>query len=101
MKTEILGFLGRFRGGFSSWKRWVLLAVLTFCLIPPFVRADGISDILSLFQTITHTLEGPIGGVLNEMQKLNAAINNSISHQPDPLVHQRYAGALHRPDVAN
>ena len=76
MKTEILGFLGRFRGGFSSWKRWVLLAVLTFCLIPPFVRADGISDILSLFQTITHTLEGPIGGVLNEMQKLNAAINN-------------------------
>lgn len=76
MKTEILRFLGRFRGGFSSWKRWVLLLVLTFCLIPPFVRADGISDILSLFQTITHTLEGPIGGVLNEMQKLNAAINN-------------------------
>jgi hypothetical protein len=50
--------------------------VLTLCLIAPAVRADGVGDILSLFQNITHTLQGPIGGVLNEMQKLNVAINN-------------------------
>jgi hypothetical protein len=40
------------------------------------MRADGIGDILLLFHTITSTLQGPIGGVLNEMQKVSAAINN-------------------------
>ena len=76
MKPKILKFLGRFQGEFSRRKRWLLMTVLTLCLIPRAVSVDGIGDILSLFQTITHTLQGPIGGVLSEMQKLNAAINN-------------------------
>lgn len=90
MKTKLLKFLGRFRGGFSRRKGWLLVAVLTLCLIPPSVRADGIGDILSLFQTITHTLQGPIGGVLNEMEALNAAMNNFRQQiiWPLSLIHQ-------------
>jgi hypothetical protein len=52
------------------------LSVLALSLILPAARADGIGDILSLFQTITHTLQGPIGSVLGEMQKISAAINH-------------------------
>jgi hypothetical protein len=76
MKTKMMDFLRKPQCRFSAPRRWALAVVLTLCLIPPAVRADGIGDILSLFQAITHTLQGPIGGVLNEMQKLNAAINN-------------------------
>jgi hypothetical protein len=32
-------------------------------------------DILSLFHTITSTLQGPIGGALREMRKVSAAVN--------------------------
>jgi hypothetical protein len=76
MKTKTVKFLSTVQNRFRPLKRWVLAVVVILCLLPPAVRADGIGDILSLFQTITHTLQGPIGGVLNEMQKLNAAINN-------------------------
>ena len=76
MKTRMLNFLRKARSRFNPPRRWALAVVLTLCLIAPAVRADGVGDILSLFQNITHTLQGPIGGVLNEMQKLNVAINN-------------------------
>lgn len=76
MKTKTLKFLGNLQLTLSRRRRLVLVGVFVACLIPPAVRADGMGDILSLFQTITHTLQGPIGGVLTEMQKLNAAINN-------------------------
>ena len=76
MRKKTLEFLRNLQCRFNSRRRWVLAVVVTLCLIPSAVRADGIGDILSLFQTITHTLQGPIGGVLGEMQKLNAAINN-------------------------
>lgn len=76
MKTKMTDLLRKAQCRLSPPSRWALAVVLTLCLIPPTVRADGIGDILSLFQTITHTLQGPIGGVLNEMQKLNSAINN-------------------------
>jgi len=76
MKTKTLELLRKLQNRLSLRRRLVLLAVATLCLIPLTARADGIGDILSLFQNITHTLQGPIGGVLNEMQKVNAAINN-------------------------
>jgi hypothetical protein len=76
MRKKTLEFLRNLQCKFNSRRRWVLAVAVTLCLIPPAVRADGIGDILSLFQTITHTLQGPVGGVLNEMQKLNVAINN-------------------------
>jgi hypothetical protein len=76
MRTKTLEFLRNLQHRLSHRRRWLWVAVATLCLIPPAARAEGIGDILSLFQTITHTLQGPIGGVLGEMQKLNAAINN-------------------------
>jgi hypothetical protein len=76
MKTTTLEFLHNLQRRFSHNRRRLLAVVVAVCLIPPAVRADGIGDILTLFQTITHTLQGPIRGVLNEMQKLNTAINN-------------------------
>jgi len=55
-----------------------LLAVLVVALVlaPPAARAIGIGDILYLLQTITSTLQGPIGGALSEMRTLSAAVNN-------------------------
>jgi hypothetical protein len=76
MRTKTLEFLRGLLYQFTGRRRRVLAVVVLLCLISPALRADGIGDILTLFQTITHTLQGPIGGVLGEMQKLNAAINN-------------------------
>ena len=76
MKRKLLEFVRNLQSGFSPRKRLLLVVVATLCLIPPALQADGIGDILSLFQTISHTLQGPIGGVLSEMQKLSIAINN-------------------------
>src|SRR5712664_3451837 len=55
-----------------------LLAVLVVALVlaPTAARAAGVGDILSLFQTITSTFQGPIGGALSEMRKLSAAVNS-------------------------
>lgn len=76
MRTKTLQFLHNLQHKLSRRNRALIVVVLALCLIPPVVRADGIGDILSLFQTITHTLQGPIGGVLNEVQKVSTAINN-------------------------
>jgi hypothetical protein len=76
MKTKSLEFLRNFQRRFNNRKRALMVGVLALSLILPAARADGIGDILSLFQTITHTLQGPIGGVLGEMQKISAAINH-------------------------
>lgn len=70
---EVLRHLHRRLG---ERRRWLLAIVAVACLIPPLARADGIADILSLFQTITHTLQGPIGGALGEIQKISTTINN-------------------------
>lgn len=76
MRTKTLQFLHNLQHKSSRRNRQLIAVILALCLIPPAVRADGIGDILSLFQTITHTLQGPIGGVLNEVQKVSIAINN-------------------------
>lgn len=76
MRTSVLELLGHLQPRLSRSRRWLLAIVAAACLIAPLSRADGIGDILSLFQTITHTLEGPIGGALGEIQKVSTAINN-------------------------
>lgn len=76
MRTKTLQFLHNLHHKLSRRNRPMIVVVLALCLVPPALRADGIGDILSLFQTITHTLQGPIGGVLNEVQKVSTAINN-------------------------
>ncbi len=107
MKMKTLELLRNFQHRFSRSRRWLFVAVITLCLIPSTTRADGIGDILSLFHTITSTLQGPIGGALSEMRKVSAAGQqfSPADHlafgpdQPDEIVCQCNAGALHRPDV--
>jgi hypothetical protein len=76
MKTKTLELLRNFQHRLSRSRRWLFVAVVTLCLIPSNSRADGIGDILSLFHTITSTLQGPIGGALSEMRNLSVAIDN-------------------------
>ena len=76
MKTKPLEVLRSLEHRLSRSRRWLFVAAITLCLIPSNTRADGIGDILSLFHTITSTLQGPIGDVLSEMRKVSAAVNN-------------------------
>ena len=64
------------QSGFARSKRLLAVLIIAVVLAPTAVRADGIGDILSLFHTITSTLQGPIGGALSEMRKISAAVNN-------------------------
>jgi hypothetical protein len=76
MRTKTPQCLRNLHQRLSQRRRWLLAAALGICLAAPAAWGDGIGDILSLFQTITHTLQGPIGGVLGEIQKVSASINN-------------------------
>ena len=76
MKTKTLEFLRNFQYRSSRHRRWLLVAVISMCLISSNTRADGMGDILSLFRTITSTLQGPIGDALTEMRKVSTAVNN-------------------------
>ena len=76
MKLKTLELFRNFQHRLSHSRRWLFVAVITLCLLPSTTRADGIVDILSLFHTITNTLQGPIGGALSEMRKVSAAVNN-------------------------
>lgn len=76
MRMKTLAFLRDIQHRLGRRRRWLLAMVAAACLIPPLARADGIGDILSLFQTISQTLQGPIGAVLGEIQKINTTINN-------------------------
>jgi hypothetical protein len=76
MKMKALEILRNSQKQLSRSSRWLLVGVITLCLIPSTTRADGVGDILSLFHTITSTLQGPIGGALSEMRKVSAAVNN-------------------------
>src|SRR5256885_17053458 len=60
---------------FGSGKRLLAIAVIGLCLLPATARAAGIGDILSLFQTITSTIQGAIGGALSGIHTLNSTIN--------------------------
>jgi hypothetical protein len=76
MKMKALELLRNFQHRLNRSRRWLFVIVITLLLIPSSTRADGIGDILSLFHTITSTLQGPIGGALSEMRKVSAAVNN-------------------------
>jgi hypothetical protein len=76
MKMRALALLRTFHLRLSRSRRWLFLPVIALCLIPLNTRADGIGGILFLFHTITSTLQGPIGGALNEMRKVSAEVND-------------------------
>ncbi len=76
MRTQTLEGLRNLQHRLRQRRRWLLAVVVAACMIAPLARADGIGDILSLFQTITRTLQGPIGGVLGDIKKVTTTINN-------------------------
>jgi hypothetical protein len=76
MKMKTLELLRNLHRRLSRSRPWLFVVVITLCLLSSTTRADGIGDILSLFHTITSTLQGPIGGALSEMRKVSAAVNN-------------------------
>jgi hypothetical protein len=76
MKTKILAFLRNFQYRSYRCRRWLLVALISVCLIPSNTRAQGIADILLLLHNITSALQGPIGDALSEMRKVSTAVNN-------------------------
>ncbi len=76
MKMKTLELLRNLQYRLNRSRRWLFVVVIAWCLIPLSARATGIGAILSLFQTITSTLQGSIGGALSEMRNLSAATNN-------------------------
>jgi hypothetical protein len=61
---------------FHHKRRLVLLFVLSLSLLPSTARAAGLTDILTLLNTITSTIQNAIGGVLSGIQTLNTSVNN-------------------------
>ena len=76
MKEKAFGLSRRLRPTIAKNKKWALLLILAVSLSPSSARAAGIGDILTLFKTITNTIQGAIGGALSGIQNLNSAINN-------------------------
>jgi hypothetical protein len=76
MKRRAIALFECFRPTLARNKKWVFLLVLAVLLAPPSARAVGITDILTLFKTITSTIQGAIGGALSGIQNLNATINS-------------------------
>ena len=78
---------------FRSSGRLLVIGVIALCLVPSQARAAGIADILTLFQTITSTLQNAIGGALSGIQTLNSNINNFRQQTiwPVPAINQAKA----------
>lgn len=58
------------------YKRHLAVLVILLCLVPGTARAAGLTDIITLLNTITSTIQNAIGGVLSGIQTLNTTVNN-------------------------
>jgi hypothetical protein len=76
MKQYFRAVVSRMRSSAVSCRHFLAVLVFALCFLPATARAAGLSDILSLFQTITSTLQNAIGGALTGIQTLNSTINN-------------------------
>jgi len=94
MKQRALTLIHGLRPSFHSGKRWLLLLLLAAVLAPPTARAAGIGDILTLFKTITSTMQGAIGGALSGIQTLNSTLNNFRQQIIWPLAQLNQARAF-------
>ena len=64
MKQCIRAAIERIRSEAVAHSRLLAILIIALCLLPATARAAGLSDILSLFETITSTLQNAIGGAL-------------------------------------
>jgi hypothetical protein len=74
MKETILVMIRRFKN--SRGMQIAVFALIAFCLVPSEARGAGISDILTLFRTITSTIQNAIGGALSGIENLYTNINS-------------------------
>jgi hypothetical protein len=75
MKEKVQGLLRGFQVYLRVRRGFAVVAIVSLCLIPSTARAAGLGDILSLLKTITSTIQGAIGGALNDIQDLNSLVN--------------------------
>lgn len=94
MKNKILELIQALRLRLRGSKRWLFLLLFAVVLPPPSARAAGIGDILTLFKTITNTIQGAIGGALSGIQTLNSTINNFRQQIIWPLAQLNQARAF-------
>ena len=94
MKQKAVALIQRLCPTLARNKKWVLLLVLAVLLVPSSARAVGIGDILTLFKTITSTIQGAIGGTLSGIQNLNSTINNFRQQTIWPLAQLNQARAF-------
>ena len=76
MKERTVALFRKLQGYLRARKRWLLVLIVALCLRPSTARAAGLGDIISLLKTITSTIQGAIGGTLNEIQNLDSLLNN-------------------------
>ena len=76
MKRRTVLLFRNLQGHLWAGKRWLPVLIVALCLIPSTGRAAGLGDIISLLKTITSTIQGAIGGALNEIQNLDSLLNN-------------------------
>jgi hypothetical protein len=76
MKEKTAELFRNLPGQLWARKRWLPVLIVSLCLMPSTAGAAGLGDIISLLKTITSTIQGAIGGALNEMQNLDSALNN-------------------------
>jgi hypothetical protein len=94
MKQKAVALIQRLRPMLARNKKWALLLVLAVLLVPSSARAVGIGDILTLFKTITSTIQGAIGGALSGIQTLDSTINNFRQQTIWPLAQLNQARAF-------
>jgi hypothetical protein len=76
MRRKAIGLFHFLRCSLGGHRQWVIIGVLAVFLIPSTAGAAGLGDILSLIKTITSTIEGAIGGALNDIQKVDTLLNH-------------------------
>lgn len=72
MKKRFQFFVDRLRHG----RKVLALLAISLLFLPGSARAAGLTDIITLLNTITSTIQNAIGGVLSGIQTLNTDLNN-------------------------
>ena len=94
MKERTLKLFRNLKDYLGARKRWLPVVIVALCLIPSTARAVGLGDIISLLKTITSTIQGAIGGPLNEIQNLQSLLNRFRQQTIWPLAAISQARAL-------
>ena len=75
MKESLKIAFRYFRDAVRRHRRIAAAVVITVCLIPTTGKAAGLSDIISLLNTITSTIQDAIGGALSAIQNTESVLN--------------------------